>query len=242
MKVKKSDKCEICGNNLVYVTNPKDFKNLKCEFCRNEFNTNVYCVEGHYICNICHIKGPIDIIEKICEETEIKDPFELVDLIMKHPNFKMYGPEHHVITPAVILTSLKNNNIKKPNGDELTLFDIREAIRRASKIPGGWCGFYGSCGAGMGSGVAISIYTGATPSTNKPRTLANQITSRSLAKIADNLEHCCKRSVKLAICETLEFLKEKFDIKLLYRYNECPFSEFNDKCEKEKCPIFSGGH
>jgi hypothetical protein len=238
MKEKKSDKCEICGNNLVYITIPEDFKALKCEFCRNEFTTNVYCIEGHYICDECHIKGPIDIIAKICEETEIKNPFELADLIMRHPNFKMYGPEHHIITPAVILTSLKNNNIKKPNGDELSLFDIREAIRRASKIPGGWCGFYGSCGAGMGSGVAISIYTGATPSTNKPRTLANQMTSRSLAKIADNLEHCCKRAVKLAICETFEFLKEKFDIKFPYTYNKCSFSELNDKCEKEKCPIF----
>ena len=238
MKEKKSDKCEICGKELVYATKPEDFNELNCEFCGNEFNTNVYCEDGHYICDECHIKGPKEIIEKICEETDIKDPFELVDLIMKHPNFKMYGPEHHVITPAVILTSLKNNNIKKPNGDEISLFDIKEAIRRASKIPGGWCGFYGSCGAGMGSGVAISIFTGATPSTDEPRTLANQMTSRSLAKIADNLEHCCKRSVKLAICETLEFLKEKFDIELKYTYSKCMFSGFNDKCEKEKCPIF----
>jgi hypothetical protein len=136
------------------------------------------------------------------------------------------------------LTALKNNKIKKTNGSEITLFDIKEAIRRASKIPGGWCGFYGSCGAGMGSGVAISIFTGATPSTDFPRTLANQITSRSLNKIADNLEHCCKRSVRLSINETLKFLKEKFNIDLKYNYKKCDFSNINDKCVKEKCPIF----
>jgi len=234
----KSDKCEICNKALIYATKPEEYKDLICEFCSKTFYTNIYCIEGHYICDSCHSKGPIEIIEKICEENTLKDPYELANLIMKHPNFKVYGPEHHILTPAIILTALKNNNIKKPDGNEITLYDIKEAIRRASKIPGGWCGFYGSCGAGMGSGVAISIFTGATPSTDSPRTLANQITSRSLDKIADNLEHCCKRSVRLSICETLKFLKEKFSIDLEYTYKKCDFSNINDKCVKEKCPIF----
>ncbi|MFX0040069.1 MAG: DUF5714 domain-containing protein [Promethearchaeota archaeon] len=238
MNEKKRDICEICGKNLIYATKQGDYKNIKCEFCGKVFNSNIFCEAGHYICDSCHSKGPIEIIERICEETKIKDPFKLADIIMKHLSFKVYGPEHHVLTPAVILTALKNNNIKKPNGNEITLFDIKEAIRRASKIPGGWCGFYGSCGAGMGSGVAISIFTGATPSTDKPRTLANQITSRSLNKIADNLEHCCKRSVRLSIIETLKFLKEKFNIDLSYSISKCIFSKINNKCEREKCPIF----
>lgn len=238
MSKKSKDKCEICGKNLVYATVPKDYRNLKCEFCEKLFNTNTFCEDGHYICDTCHSKGPIEIIEEICETTNIKDPFLLADKIMEHPKFKMYGPEHHVLTPAVILTTLKNNDIKKPNGQEITLFDIKEAIRRASKIPGGWCGFYGSCGAGMGSGIAISIFTGATPSTNTERTLANKMTSQALNKIADNLEHCCKRSVRLTILETLNFLSEHFQIKLDYNINKCEFSSLNNKCEKQNCPIY----
>ena len=157
---------------------------------------------------------------------------------MRHPKFKMYGPEHHVLTPAVILTAMKNNNIKKPNGESITLFDIKEGIGRASKIPGGWCGFYGSCGAGMGSGIVISIFTGATPAKDRERTLANQMTSISLSKIADNLEHCCKRSVKISICVTLHFLEEKFDIKMDYQPKSCYFSDANEKCEKENCSFY----
>jgi hypothetical protein len=236
--MEKKDKCEICGKNLVYALTPEEYKELECEFCGKIFNSNIFCEDGHYICDSCHSKGPIEVIEEICETTDIKDPFVLADMIMKHPKFKMYGPEHHVLTPAVILTVLRNNNILKPNGDKITLFDIKEAIRRASKIPGGWCGFYGSCGAGMGSGVAISVFTNATPSTDKPRSLANEITSRSLAKIADNLEHCCKRSVKLAICETLSFLQEKFKINLSFNPDKCAFSTINDKCERNKCSFF----
>ena len=232
----KKDKCEICGKELIYVTERE--KDLTCEFCGNVFSTNTYCEDGHYICDSCHMKGPIQVIEEICENTSIKDPFMLADKIMSHPKFKMYGPEHHVLAPAVILTSLKNNNILKPSGQKITIVDIKEAIRRASKIPGGWCGFYGSCGAGMGSGVAISIFTGANPSKNLPRTLANEMTSRALGKIADNLEHCCKRSVRLAICETLDFLREKFSINLEYSPYKCKFSQLNDKCEKVNCPIY----
>jgi hypothetical protein len=238
MSNNRSDICEICGKPLIYATTPKDYRDIKCVFCKLSFHANIFCIEDHFICDSCHSKGPIEIIEKLCEETTIKDPFELADLILKHQNFKVYGPEHHVLTPAVILTALKNNDIKKPDGNVISLFDIKEAIQRASKIPGGWCGFYGSCGAGMGSGVAISIFTGATPSTNYPRTLANQITSRSLNKIADNLEHCCKRSVRLSIFETLIFLKDKFNINLRYKFKKCIFSNINTKCEHEKCPVF----
>lgn len=234
----KKDKCEICGKKLLYATQENQYKDTTCEFCGNIFAANIYCEDGHYICDSCHMKGPIQIIEQICEKSKIKDPFVLADKILSHPKFKMYGPEHHVLSPAVILTSLRNNGIKKPNGQEITFNDIKEAIRRASKIPGGWCGFYGSCGAGMGSGVAISIFTGATPSRNTPRTLANEMTSRALEKIADNLEHCCKRSVKLSICETLDFLKDKFSINLDYTPSRCKFSDANDKCEKIKCPFY----
>ncbi|MFX1392872.1 MAG: DUF5714 domain-containing protein [Promethearchaeota archaeon] len=232
---KKYDKCEICGKDLVYA---EEHKKLQCEFCSKHFDTNIFCKDGHYICDSCHSKEPIEIIENFCEKTDLKDPFEIANKIMKHRKFKVYGPEHHALTPAVILTALKNNDIKKPNGDDITLFDIKEAIRRGSKIPGGWCGFYGSCGAGIGSGIALSIFTNATPSKDKSRTLANQMTSRALDRIADNLEHCCKRSVKLSICEALDFLKENFGIKLEYNSQKCLFSGINDKCETENCPVF----
>ena len=234
----KGDKCEICGKILLYDTSSAKFKKLDCIFCGKTFETNIYCPEGHYICDSCHSKGPIEIIEEFSYTTTLKDPFEIVDHLMQHSKFKLYGPEHHVVTPVAILLALKNNGIKKPNGEEITFFDIKEAIRRASKIPGGWCGFYGSCGAGIGSGVAISIFTGANPSTNEPRTLANEMTSRSLNKIADNLEHCCKRSVRISISEALDFLKEKYGINLNYKSKKCLFSSNNSKCEKENCLIF----
>ncbi|MFX0071902.1 MAG: DUF5714 domain-containing protein, partial [Candidatus Hermodarchaeota archaeon] len=124
--MKKKDKCEICGKDLVYALTPEEYKDLECEFCGKLFNSNIFCEDGHYICDSCHSKGPIEVIEEICETTNIKDPFMLADTIMKHPKFKMYGPEHHVLTPAVILTVLRNNDILKPNGDKITFFAYKQ--------------------------------------------------------------------------------------------------------------------
>jgi hypothetical protein len=232
------DKCEICGKNLMYATSENEYKKLNCYFCGKEFLANTFCIDGHYICDQCHSENPNKIIEDVCTSTSIKNPFKLADNIMSHPNFNMYGPEHHVLTPAVILTVLKNNNILKQDGSLITNDDIREGIKRASKIPGGWCGFYGSCGSGMGAGVAISVYLGATPAKDKERSYANKMTSNALDKIADNLEHCCKRSVKLSLTEALKFLERNFGIKLEYYPDPCKFSEENIKCEKNACPIF----
>ena len=134
---KRKDMCEVCGEELVYAVNLNDYKDLICQFCGKSFNANTYCKNGHYICDSCHSKGPTEVIEDFLENTNLKDPFEIADKIMNHPKFKMYGPEHHVLTAAVIITALKNNGIHKPNGENVTLFDIKESIRRASKIPGG---------------------------------------------------------------------------------------------------------
>ncbi|MCP4761803.1 MAG: radical SAM protein [archaeon] len=235
---KKKDYCEICGNELILAVSTNEYKTLNCYYCKNETNTNIYCPKNHYICDECHSKNAIEIIREYCLNTELKDPFIMVEQIMNHPSFKMYGPEHHVLVPAVVLTCLKNHKYKNEQGKIMSSNEIQEAINRASKIPGGWCGFYGSCGAGIGTGVAISIFTQATPSKDKPRSLAITATSRVLSKIADNLEHCCKRSVKLAIEVNLEFLKEIYGFQFGYKPLKCSFSSLNNKCEKEKCPFY----
>lgn len=237
MNREKKDICEICGTELKYSSTQEQYRDIECYFCKNQFHTNIFCPNGHYICDQCHSKSAIKIIKDFCEKTVIKDPFMIAEKIMAHPKFKMYGPEHHALTPAVILTSLRNNGIIKPNGEKINIDDINEAINRGSKIPGGYCGFYGACGAGIGSGIAISIFTGSNPSRDIPRSLANQMTSRSLNKISDNLEHCCKRSVRLSICEALKFIREIFNIELEYAPNSCSFSLENKKCEKFNCPI-----
>ncbi len=84
----------------------------------------------------------------------------------------------------------------------------------------------------------MSLFGGATPSKSEPRTIANKTTSRALEKIADNLEHCCKRSVKFSILEALNSLKDNYGIILDVKPGNCAFSDVNDKCERENCPFY----
>ncbi|MHA1146231.1 MAG: DUF5714 domain-containing protein [Candidatus Helarchaeota archaeon] len=236
--IEEHDKCEICGENLTLITEHDKITKAECYFCKEEKETQIICPNGHYICDECHAKGALDVIADFCGTTDLIDPFEIADEIMKHPNFKVYGPEHHALVPAVVMTSLKNLKCKNQLGEVATNKHVMEAMRRGSKIPGGWCGFYGNCGACVGSGIAMSVFMGATPSKDIPRSIANRTTSRALARNADDLEHCCKRSVKYGICEALTTIKEHFDCKIDFDPKSCRFSPMNDKCEKEKCPFF----
>ena len=65
----------------------------------------------------------------------------------------MHGPEHHAIVPGAIIAAVRNTGYPVPEGA------IEKALERASKVPGGWCGLYGDCGAAVGVGIAVSVLT-----------------------------------------------------------------------------------
>lgn len=230
------DICDICKQKLTMVN---IIEEKVCYFCNNSFQTNIYCSNNHFICDSCHVKDILGIIEEFAKNTDLTDPYIIADSIMFHPKFKSYGPEHHILVPVAILTALKNRSILKESGLAITDKEIDEAITRGKKVPGGWCGFYGSCGAGIGAGIAISIFTDAAPSKNVGRSLANLATSRSLERIADYLEHCCKRSLRISINEALRVLKDYLSIDIEVELTPCKLNDQNKMCEKERCNYFN---
>ena len=76
---------------------------------------------------------------------------------------------------------------------------IDKVLERASKVPGGWCGLYGDCGAAVGIGIAVSVLTNATLLTGKERGLALGATALALSKLLDDQPRCCKRSSRIAV-------------------------------------------
>ena len=146
----------------------------------------------------------------------------------------MHGPEHHFLVPAVLLTSYYNV-IGQKDIKEKRLRITRE---RAKKIPGGICGNYGNCGAGVGAGLFISVILGATPLTGESWGLANEITGNILLKVGKiGGPRCCKRNSFLAIEEASKFVDKKLGIKL-YEYDKhetiCKFKRFNKQCIKRE--------
>jgi len=87
----------------------------------------------------------------------------------------MHGPEHHVMVGAALLTAYKNA------GGEIDLSKaLQEIHSRGKAVPGGVCGFWGACGAGISTGQFVSIITGSTPLSVESWGWSNQMTAKAL--------------------------------------------------------------
>ena len=225
--------CLVCGKQLVYS---KEHQKMECHLCKQTFDGNAKCVDGHYVCDRCHDEKAMDLIEKYCLKSEATDPFETALALMREEAVKMHGPEHHFMVPAVLLSAYYNKRkLRDKKKDKLA-----EAKKRAQNILGGFCGFYGDCGAAVGTGIFISVLTGATPMSKKEWRLANQMTAQSLTKIAEHGgPRCCKRNTFIALEEAVGFLEENFGTKLDTTWSKkCQFHELNEDCLLENCPFF----
>ena len=231
--VSYTENCMICGKHLVYSESSQD---VHCHICGAQYDSNVTCQDGHYICDACHAeKGILTITVRtsgICS----RNPVIITTEIMKNPNINMHGPEHHYLVVAALLAAYKNAgatiDFKKA---------LQNAYQRAKKVPGGICGMWGSCGAGIATGIFISVLTGATPLSEKEWSLANQMTSKCLAVISEHGgPRCCKRNTYLAIFQAAAFVKEQFDIIMeLPEQVVCEFSHRNKQCRKARCLFYS---
>jgi hypothetical protein len=222
--------CGVCGRALVYCT---ESVVRTCSLCGREDNVLIYCPEGHYVCDSCHSKDAIEVLRHVLESTTSKNPAEIIEMVMSHPSVPMHGPEHHSIVPGAIITAVKNAGYPVPQGS------LEKALKRSAKVPGGWCGLYGDCGAAVGVGITVSVLTSATPLTGKERSLAIAATSFALGKMVDDQPRCCKRASTIAIRAAVEFLKDKLDISLPHPdIVKCGYSLRNRQCPHEKCPYY----
>lgn len=222
--------CLVCGKELVY---DKRQVRRACIYCRNEKTSNARCKAGHFVCDRCHSLGGNDLIETVCTASEGTDPLELALALMGSPAVKMHGPEHHFLVPAVLLATYCNAT-GDTGGKEK---HIREARKRAENILGGFCGFYGDCGAAVGTGIFVSIVTGATPLSKMEWRLANLMTATSLRAIAmHGGPRCCKRNTFLALKEATTFTSRELGVKMpIDQKIKCLFSRLNKECLKQEC-------
>ena len=222
--------CLICGLELTYLS--ADGK-LQCEYCGKTFVADVCCINNHYICDRCHSLEPNGLIEQYCRTTQLKDPHRIAITLMKNPLINMHGPEHHFLVPAALLAAWYN----KHKNTVLKDAAIITARRRAEDLKGGVCGSLGACGAAIGTGIFISLITGATPLSREEWRLANLMTSESLKVIAENGgPRCCKRNSFLAIDAAISYLKTHFATELSVENKIiCEFAILNPECLGEEC-------
>ncbi|MGA7828617.1 MAG: DUF5714 domain-containing protein [Geobacteraceae bacterium] len=225
--------CLLCGAELEYLA---EHQPLSCHFCGTTASGNARCVNGHYICDNCHRDSAADVIESACISSTTQDPAALALTLMAHPSMNMHGPEHHFLVPAALLASYAEvKELPKVEKENL----ISKARQRSEDVKGGFCGLHGACGAGIGTGIFVSLISGATPLSRSERGLSNRITAESLLKIAvTGGARCCKRDSLLAIFTAVQFLDNEFGILLPVRKEiSCGFSHLNRECLEQDCPF-----
>ncbi len=226
------DECLICNAPLEYLVQDEM---MECAICHKTEPSRTRCVNGHFVCSECHTQG-LDSIFGICHEETSCDPISILEKMMSMPFCHMHGPEHHVMVGAALLTAYKNA------GGKIDLQNaLLEMYRRGKAVPGGACGFWGACGAGVSAGQFMAIATESTPLATEPWGLSNQMTAKALDSIGKNGgPRCCKRDSYLSILAAIDFTAEHLDVHMKKSDPVCTRSRQNNQCIGKRCPFFGG--
>jgi hypothetical protein len=227
--------CLICGADIEYLPEPEE---MECVYCRERQLSSSRCRNGHFVCDRCNRMGAEDLIESTVIRSTSDNPFAIAESLLESPAVKLHGPEHHFLVPAALIAALYNHTGEQEKKER----GIKSARRRAEMIKGGSCGFLGDCGAAVGTGIFVSVVTGATPLSREEWRLANLMTARTLEEIAQHGgPRCCKRNTFLALRSAVRFLSSEMGIVLPEPDRiECRYSRQNKECLGEKCVFFSG--
>ena len=223
------EECLICKAPLVYLAEDEA---MECAICYKMEHSKTRCVNGHYVCDECHTKG-MDVIIGLCLAETSKDPIAIIRKMMAQKFCHMHGPEHHVMVGAALLTAYKN-----AGGDIELEAALKDMMRRGKQIPGGSCGFWGACGAGISTGMFLSIISGGNPLTQREFALSHKMTARCLERIGEiGGPRCCKRDSFLSILEAVDFVKEEFGIEMDRPEVICGYYPRNNQCIGDRCPF-----
>ena len=208
---------------------------MRCEICGKSFEGHAVCENGHYVCDACHASPAEGVVRSVVLNSSSKDPVDIADEIMASSFVHMHGPEHHFIVGASLLCAFCNTY----GGVDLENA-LNAVISRGKKVPGGFCGMAGCCGAAVSAGIFLSVILKATPMSKEEWALSNRMTSRCLEAVSRlGGPRCCKRDSYTTILAAAEFLREELG-KPLGVSDEILCSHFGDnaECLKVECPYF----
>ena len=208
---------------------------MHCEICGKSFEGHAVCENGHYVCDACHASPAEGVVRSVVLNSSSKNPVDIADEIMASSFVHMHGPEHHFIVGASLICAYSNTY----GGVDLENA-LNAVISRGKKVPGGFCGMAGCCGAAVSAGIFLSVILKATPMSKEEWALSNRMTSRCLEAVSRlGGPRCCKRDSYTTILAAAEFLREELG-KPLGVSDEILCSHFGDnaECLKVECPYF----
>ncbi len=223
--------CMVCGSPLSYFSHEKE---RQCAYCKITFSANGVCENGHFVCDTCHSRDGLKIIENICLESKETDMLSLFEEIRRHPALPVNGPEHHALVPGIILSTYRNL------GGDIVPSTISSGIQRGSKIAGGHCAFMGVCGAAIGVGISFSMILDADPLKPSERRTVQTVTHEVMSQIAGlNAARCCQRDAWIALNKAAELSKTVLPVALVAKASfACRQRHKNKECMGSDCPLY----
>lgn len=224
----------VCGSGLEYL---EQAQGVTCSFCGKVEHGHIRCPNGHYICDACHNRDAMQIIEDIALTTKSNDPFEIADLMISNPGLPMLGCQHAYIAGGAFMAAIKNKGAKN-----ITHEDIEEVFVRTEKqAHGGYCGLSGVCGVAPALGACFAILTGSKCGTDQ----AQRITMEAVTRVSRAITgltgpSCCKAYVWASLAVAVDYLKESFGIVLpAHQLAACAYSARHPHgCREAQCPYF----
>jgi SAM-dependent methyltransferase len=224
--------CLVCGAPLTYLAQETP---ARCVYCQTEHPANALCQQGHFVCDACHSRDALAVIEHLLLARRETDMIALLKEIRRHPAIHLHGPEHHSLVPGIILTAYRNL------GGPITPEMLQTALRRGQSIAGGACAFLGVCGAPAGLGVAFSLLLEANPVKPRERQWIKQITLEALQASAQTTgARCCQQECWLALQQAARLSGRYLPIPLNADTPLiCEQWPQNKECLGTECPLWS---
>lgn len=234
---KNTEHCMVCASSLEYLSYSEM---LECTYCGAPEQGHVKCSKGHFICEACHRKDAMKMIEDTVFTTKLQDPVAIAELMLGHPKLPMLGCEHAFIAAGALMASLKNSPYGK---GKITDQELREVFDRTSKqAVGGHCGLTGVCGIAPALGACFAVFLGSRCGSDTEQKIVMDAVIKVSQAIADMTgPSCCKAYVRAALTAAALVFGERFGI--LLPIKETPItcmhgSRHPHGCREEKCPYY----
>lgn len=132
-----------------------------------------------------------------------------------------------------------NSDSYKNAGGNIELHQaLAEMMNRGKSMPGGACGFWGACGAGISTGMFVSIISNSTPLVVEPFGRYHLMTAKALEQIGTVGDpRCCKRDSFLSILAAVDFVEQHFQVSMEKAEVVCDYSTQNNQCIGMRCPF-----
>lgn len=176
-------------------------------------------------------------VADLCLASSSINPGELLETIMADERCVAFGPAHHFIDGAVMLTAYRNIEGAADRDDRLRA-DFEKMAKRASCVPGAACANWGVCGAAAAVGMAYSIINENAPLKADGWSDGQLIVAHLLQQIAEaGSPRCCKRDSRIAVRQGTALLNERFGcaLQVSEQLPVCASMDANTVCIGSAC-------